>query len=1302
MKFKKFITIMQAAIGIVPLNKRELLPPGRKLWRPPGEQPGSDQTSTDLLKSGRKFRWSREAQYLYLRRLSSRRFSAIMMNPVMEETVWEQYTVTLQRDPKMGFGIAVSGGRDNPNEESGETSIVVSDVLQGGPADGLLFENDRVVQVNAIAMEGALHTFAVQTLRKCGKVAKVTVKRPRKVPVNLLNRPPSPDDRVFNNDYNDDYNYDQDRRSVYSGRSGGGRDHSLERERGGGGYMDSGYHTRERDYDRDYDRRERGRSAERDLSPDRQYRRDGSRGRTLDKERSPERPYRGDHTLGRDFSPDRRYRSERALDRDHSPDRRYRSERALDREYSPDRRYRSERTLDRTNSPDLRTRRDSHSPARGRRDHSFERGRDRIPSDPRKYEEPLKRSGSRDRLERSPSPAAMPIPLPRPVRDLEPLEKPLNVLLLKNRPNEEYGLRLGSQLFIKEMTNTGLASRDGNLQEGDIILKINGTVTENLSLSDAGKLIEKSRGKLQLVVQRDKRQVLIRVPPMVDSDSELDDISEIESYRSYSPQDDRRGHHSDLSSHSSNERLRDKPREDQPNRLAKMGAMATPFRAPDRAVDDTPPLPTEREESRAETPPVPAPIVAPKVHAPPKVPMKPSIEDQDIYGPNTVMVRFQKGDSVGLRLAGGNDVGIFIAGVQEDSAAEQEGLRTGDQIMKVNNTDFRGMVREDAVLYLLEIPKGEDVTILAQSKPEVYKDILASGRGDSFFIRTHFEFEKEAPQSLPFSRGEIFKVTDTLYDGKLGNWLAIRSDKDNQLMEKGIIPNKSRAEQMANVQNAARAASGNDRGDFWRLRGQRAAKKKDLRKSREDLSAAPVSTRFPAYERVVLREAGFRRPVVIFGPISDAVNEKLANDMPNEYVVAKTEPKDAGSEKSSGVVRLNTIRQIIEQDRHALLDVTPKAVDTLNYTQWYPIVIFLNPDSKQGVKTMRSRLAPGSSRSARKLYEQAVKLRKTCSHLFTASIDLNSANDAWYGSVKESIQEQQDRAVWVCEGKLEGSEEDLDLHDDRMSYLSAMSADYLSMDSRLTSDYEDTADEGGTYTDNELDETLDEPQPVSAISRSSEPVLPDEKPHPEPRGRMRRSGSREVLNREPSPPPSFVPEPPKVRAQTRTDSTRSYDSHSSSTISSDAAGGNRPPPPPVALKPSLNRLNQSSEEQSPGKEEPDPANKSFLGKIKAFEQMDHLARAQRMLELQEAENARLEIAQKHPDIYAVPMKLPKPNLNRPQPIGSSSNPEQQTPFRPPYSESRGHEDEEAEYRRQLAEQTKRGYYNAQKYKDTEL
>lgn len=79
----------------------------------------------------------------------------------------------------------------------------------------------------------------------------------------------------------------------------------------------------------------------------------------------------------------------------------------------------------------------------------------------------------------------------------------------------------------------------------------------------------------------------------------------------------------------------------------------------------------------------------------------------------------------------------------------------------------------------------------------------------------------------------------------------------------------------------------------------------------------------------------------------------------------------------------------------------------------------------------------------------------------------------------------------MCLLQLEGIEEDLDLHDDSMSYLSAMGADYLSCDSRLTSDYEDTADEGGAYTDNELDELPVEP-PVSAIGRSSEPVVTDE------------------------------------------------------------------------------------------------------------------------------------------------------------------------------------------------------------------
>ena len=40
--------------------------------------------------------------------------------------------------PGFGFGIAVSGGRDNPHFANGDPSIAISDVLKAGPAEGRL------------------------------------------------------------------------------------------------------------------------------------------------------------------------------------------------------------------------------------------------------------------------------------------------------------------------------------------------------------------------------------------------------------------------------------------------------------------------------------------------------------------------------------------------------------------------------------------------------------------------------------------------------------------------------------------------------------------------------------------------------------------------------------------------------------------------------------------------------------------------------------------------------------------------------------------------------------------------------------------------------------------------------------------------------------------------------------------------------------------------------------------------------------------------------------------------------------
>uniref|UniRef100_A0A8C3HV59 Tight junction protein 3 n=1 Tax=Chrysemys picta bellii TaxID=8478 RepID=A0A8C3HV59_CHRPI len=747
----------------------------------------------------------------------------------MEEMViWEQHTVTLSKDPRRGFGIAISGGRDRPSGLAGDPSIVVSDVVPGGPADGRLQTRDHVVMVNGLSMENVSSSFAIQTLKTCGKLANI---------VSVLG-------------------YDGDSSNSGSERQSYHRQHSTN------GYGD-------------------------------------------------------------------------------------------------------------TNGLALVS------------------GFKRLP----RQEVPM---------------------------------KPIRSVLVKQKEGEEYGLKLGSQIFIKHITETGLAAKDSSLHEGDLILKINGVTSENMSLADTRRLIERSEGTLRLLVFRDNRQFLVNIPQVRDSDSDssrLDDISDIGSELSHPP----------------------------------------PAQTPCLFLFPPPPIPLR--------------VIRPSLFHP-------------RYSPDAKIVRFVKAKSIGLRLAGGNDVGIFVAGVQEGSPAAGQGIKEGDQVLQVNDTSFQSLTREDAVQYLLSLPPGEEVVLLTQGKQDIYRKMLKSNVGDSFHIRTHFDFEKDAPSGLSFTRGEVFHVLDTMYRGKLGSWLAVRMGRDLQELDKGIIPNRSRAEQFASLESVLKAtsvaSSSGARAEFWKLRGLRGAKK-NLRKSREDLSALTKQGHYPPYERVVLREASFRRPVVILGPISDIAMEKLSTELPDEFEIAQSVGRDGGSAK---VIKLDSVRQIAEKDKHALLDITPSAVERLNYVQYYPVVVFCEPDSRQGIKAMRQWLAPDSKKSSRRLYAQAVKMKKNYSYLFTATISLGGSTDPWYQSLKEIIRTQQARPIWTAEEQMDASpEEGLDL----LNQQRAASTGDLTCDSRANSDYEDTDGEGGAYTDNELEDDYAQP----ALARSSEPVEPGEPQNPD-------------------------------------------------------------------------------------------------------------------------------------------------------------------------------------------------------------
>lgn len=80
----------------------------------------------------------------------------------------------------------------------------------------------------------------------------------------------------------------------------------------------------------------------------------------------------------------------------------------------------------------------------------------------------------------------------------------------------------------------------------------------------------------------------------------------------------------------------------------------------------------------------------------------------------------------------------------------------------------------------------------------VYKKIIKSNLADNFYIRTHFDHEADSPIGLSFTRGEVFRVVDTMHRGKLGKWLAIRMGNDLHEMDKGTIPNQARSGRGAN------------------------------------------------------------------------------------------------------------------------------------------------------------------------------------------------------------------------------------------------------------------------------------------------------------------------------------------------------------------------------------------------------------------------------------------------------------------------------------------------------------------------
>ncbi|XP_068558498.1 tight junction protein ZO-3 isoform X2 [Cebidichthys violaceus] len=1160
------------------------------------------------------------------------------VKPGMEElTIWEQHTITLIKDPKVGFGFAISGGKDKPHPDNGDTAVVVSDVLPNGPAIGRLFYKDQIVMVNGVSMENVYSTYTIQNLKSCGKAANITVKRPRKIQIPATTRPtraashsnlldPDPPRRQRRySDGSDNREGNRYRaRSASPNRNGHGNmlplmttaykrlprqdvvekpirttllkkkvtdeyglklgsqifikhmtetglaakegtlqegdlilkingmttenlslletKHLVEKSRGkltmtvlrdDRKFLVSIPEVEDSPPNSDNDRR-RGSSSElediSDLDEDTRTR------------RASRQPNREKRT--------RRTRAEPppSKSRDSSPMRSTLTRPPV-RSYAP-RRAPSESESDRSASPPPPVRRDSPDLRDPSSKYKSLSGMSILPN-PRSS--PQLPNWSTSRASSSASRPRKPVSESDSDRSASPVPRRRSP-----RPDSRYKV-------LPDLAYGGLRASPIDVR-GEPPRRVNSPVRDPRSDSDSESEVSLPPPQRQSTTYSQDSLSRYRVLPDVSLQPHVDSPrwnapsvtasnpprkapSDSESEASYDSAPDRESTNT-MKSNTAN-RYRVLPDIKSPSVAVKQEPprrVQSPTRPPPDDSSESDQLShlrrsgsSERDDNRRRVPRgakgTDATKSAISVKNNPPTYSKPAEEPiyslppdsypapNPGYSSDLHTVSFVKEGSVGLRLVGGNDVGIFVGGVQPSSPAYEEGMKEGDQIMQVNKVDFGHFTREEAANFLLNIKRGEQVEICTQNKMDIYKKIIKSNLADNFYIRTHFDHEAEGPIGLSFTRGEVFRVVDTMHRGKMGNWLASRMGNDLHEMDKGTIPNQARAETLASIEQAQRVSGerqvSGPRAEFWKLRGLRGNKKneKNGRRSRDDLLHLTIQGKFPAYERVLLREANFKRPIVILGPLNDIAMEKLAREMPDDYEVADMVPRSGGGDSGSTVIKLDTVRSIAEKDKHPLLDITPTAVERLNYIQYHPMVLFLDPHSRKDVKAMRQRYSPNSNKSSRRLYTQALKLRKHCSHLFSARIDLQPNSNVWYESLKDKIRHQQSKPVWVSEVKLEsGGEQDLDALDQTQS-------DYLS----AASDLEDT--DGEIYTDNEELEEAYPGQNVEELPRGSRVAGAALARSSEPAAAHHSESESDTHSLRGIPPLMHVPEPRTLRQQ---------------------------------------------------------------------------------------------------------------------------------------------------------------------------
>ncbi|CDS42578.1 tight junction protein ZO 3 [Echinococcus multilocularis] len=578
----------------------------------------------------------------------------------------------------------------------------------------------------------------------------------------------------------------------------------------------------------------------------------------------------------------------------------------------------------------------------------------------------------------------------------------LKVNLAKQNPQDGLGVELSGQLVVTSVTPGGKAHYAG-IRVGDRVVNLNGIDTAHLSLIDAAYLMRREQSNVTLLrVEHEGEEESAHLPPeaaqlfVQDNPPQCghpccklqEPLHVMTSPAEYSP-------------------VLYKPI--CPDNNADKVGIASGVRCNCHITPRHPLVCPEIVTGERGSPPFAT--IDNGSHAEGDVSRVVSIQSHPVLG-------------TGIRIIGGNAVGIFISEVNGQSPATESGVRPGDEIISINGESVKWMTKAEAALRILK--SGKVLRLEVRQAVDKFEAFIngKAGSGDDFYVRAAFNHTPSVVDgssvrpidplvpipTLHISHGDIFHVTDSLLAGSFTSWLARKVFPSASAI--GSIPSNAKAIQLLKAQVSTSLSVGRPRPY--------------LRVGRLDCYPYP-------------------RPVIIYGPLAEKAMHLLVEEvstLDNSDGEPRFEvPPISGAPPSSnawaahlcsqspGVIRLSAIQMLMERGKHAVLYLRPSSIEDLLYSGIVPIVLLVTASSAQQIREAlelyRPRCQRGAREMSRRLWSEVASLLQAISHLLTDTVPLFSSplqvhfdEMEWMHNLISIIRHHQSQPVWVAEDSI--------------------------------------------------------------------------------------------------------------------------------------------------------------------------------------------------------------------------------------------------------------------------------------------